>query len=69
MSHDAPRIAGRLTHRLADGDILLLHDGASAREPGSGPVVLSVLPLLLQELEARGLRAMPVHEALQASRR
>ncbi len=68
VSHDAPRIAGRLTRRLADGDIVLLHDGAPARDARGRSVVLSVLPRLLQELEAKGLGTIPVHEALRSSR-
>ena len=46
----------RLTRGLAAGDILLLHDGHGATTAAGQPVVLAVLPPLLAELRARGLR-------------
>ncbi|MEN8163165.1 MAG: polysaccharide deacetylase family protein [Acidobacteriota bacterium] len=49
------RILKRLTRRLGPGDILLLHDGSSARASDGRPVVLQVLPRLLDAIEARGL--------------
>ena len=48
VSRDPQRILRRLTRGLAAGDVLLLHDSA--------PIVLDVLPALLEELVARGLR-------------
>jgi peptidoglycan/xylan/chitin deacetylase (PgdA/CDA1 family) len=49
----------RLGRDLAPGDVLLLHDGNAAREPGTGrPVVLPVLERLLGEMGERGLRGM-----------
>jgi peptidoglycan-N-acetylglucosamine deacetylase len=52
----------RLTRGLAAGEILLLHDGRSARAaaPGCGPVVLDVLPPLLERLSSLGLRSVPL---------
>ncbi len=50
LSRDPQRILRRLTRGLAAGDVLLLHD--------STPVVLVVLPALLGELAARGLKAV-----------
>ncbi len=49
---DADRVLARLTHRLAAGDILLLHDGHSARTASGRPVILEVLPRLLDALAA-----------------
>ena len=46
----------RLTHGLAGGDVILLHDGSSAKTRNGNPVVLVVLPLLLEQLVHRGLR-------------
>ena len=46
----------RLTHGLAGGDVILLHDGSSAKTRNGNPVVLAVLPLLLEQLVHRGLR-------------
>jgi peptidoglycan/xylan/chitin deacetylase (PgdA/CDA1 family) len=50
-------IARRLLAGLAPGDILLLHDGRAAGEPGGNPVVLEALPRVLDALAARGLRS------------
>lgn len=49
------RVLARLTRRLGPGDILLLHDGSSARASDGRAVVLNVLPRLLDAIEARGL--------------
>ena len=60
---DAQRVLRRLTPGLAAGDILLLHDGHAARTPQGRAVVLQVLPELLAELRARGLRAVALPRA------
>ncbi len=52
---DAGRVLQRLTRRVRGGDILLLHDGRAARTDDGAPVVLRVLPRLLQRLHAAGL--------------
>jgi peptidoglycan-N-acetylglucosamine deacetylase len=54
----------RLTHHLAAGDILLLHDGHSSLAPDGRASVLTVLPRLLGEIQQRGLSAVPLGEAL-----
>jgi peptidoglycan/xylan/chitin deacetylase (PgdA/CDA1 family) len=59
-------ITRRLVAGLAPGDILLLHDG-STRRNGGNPVVLEVLPRLLDELAARKLRSAPIPDSLEAS--
>ncbi|HEV8518454.1 MAG TPA: hypothetical protein VGQ54_07755, partial [Burkholderiales bacterium] len=43
---------------LAAGDVLLLHDGAYARTDAGEPVVLAVLPALLEKLAALGLKSV-----------
>lgn len=48
----------RLTRGLTASDVLLLHDGGCARTREGTPVVLEVLPALLDHLAARGLRAV-----------
>jgi hypothetical protein len=48
----------RLTRGLAAGDILLLHDGDSARTADGQPMVLAVLPSLLEKLANEGLRSV-----------
>jgi peptidoglycan/xylan/chitin deacetylase (PgdA/CDA1 family) len=44
---------------ISAGDVLLLHDG-SAMKGGGNPVVLDVLPRVLEELGTRGLRPVPL---------
>lgn len=57
------RIMRRLTRGLAAGDILLLHDGNAARTADGAPVVLSVLPRLLEALDRAGLRSVSLPSA------
>jgi peptidoglycan/xylan/chitin deacetylase (PgdA/CDA1 family) len=46
----------RLLRGLSAGDILLLHDGRAARTAGGAPVILAVLPALLEAIGKAGLR-------------
>ena len=55
---DPDRILRRLTQGLAPGDILLLHDGNAARTADGQPLILAVLPRLLETLERAGLRSI-----------
>lgn len=52
---------------LRAGDLLLLHDGRPGRGPDDQALVLSVLPSLLAELAARGLRSVTLDQALVRS--
>lgn len=52
-------VARRLLREVTAGDVLLLHDG-SAVTGGGNRVVLDVLPRVLEELDARGLRPVPM---------
>jgi peptidoglycan/xylan/chitin deacetylase (PgdA/CDA1 family) len=54
----------RLVRGLAGGSILLLHDGHARRTPQGRPVLLDVLPPLLQQVRAGGLRPVTLAEAL-----
>jgi peptidoglycan/xylan/chitin deacetylase (PgdA/CDA1 family) len=54
----------RLTKNLAAGDILLMHDGHAARTPAGQPVILEVLPRLLQTLSANHLSPITLAAAL-----
>lgn len=63
VDRDAAAVLKRLTRGLAAGDVLLLHDGARARTSGGGPVVLAVLPGLLETLAAGGLKSVPLPAA------
>lgn len=61
---DAARVTSRLLPDLKAGAILLLHDGNAARTPGGVPVILEVLPGLLEAAAASQLRAVTLREAL-----
>lgn len=56
-------VLGRLTRGLGAGDILLLHDGHSARTAAGQPVTLAVLPDLLRTLAERGLKPVTLLDA------
>ena len=55
----------RLQAGLADGDILLLHDGHARRSATGQPVLLEVLPPLLAACAAAGLCTVHLGEALK----
>jgi peptidoglycan/xylan/chitin deacetylase (PgdA/CDA1 family) len=57
---DASGVAARLLRGLAPGDILLLHDGSSARDASGRAVTLDALDRVLDGLEAAGLRSVPI---------
>ncbi len=61
---DPQRVLARLTRGLAAGDILLMHDGHSARTPDGQAVMLTSLPALLQTLNERALRPVTLQAAL-----
>ena len=66
---DAAGVLARLSHRLAAGDIVLLHDGNAARSGSGSPVVLDVLPGLLDCVAQAGLRTVTLTQALQLETR
>lgn len=57
VTQSPERVLARLTHNLAAGDVLLLHDGCSLGQTDQRPI-LKVLPALLERLSARNLRAV-----------
>ncbi|KQP39057.1 polysaccharide deacetylase family protein [Pseudorhodoferax sp. Leaf274] len=61
---DPQTVLARLTHLLAAGDIVLLHDRHGACMADGRPVVLQALPLLLTRLRGAGLQAVTLPEAL-----
>ena len=67
MNGSAAVVLGRLTRHMRSGDILLLHDGHSARTPAGTAVILEVLPRLLSALNACGLRPITLRTALAQS--
>jgi peptidoglycan/xylan/chitin deacetylase (PgdA/CDA1 family) len=56
VTRDPSKVVDRLVNSLGAGDVLLLHDGSVARTGSGRPVVLEVLPRLLDTLDARGLQ-------------
>ena len=65
VHRDPGKVLKRLTSGLAAGDILLLHDGVSSRTERGEPVVLAVLPALLDAMAAKGLRSVALPTALE----
>ena len=63
---DPQRVLARLTHQLRAGDILLLHDGHCARSATGRPVLLEVLPPLLEQCRRAGWHWVTLAEALPA---
>jgi peptidoglycan/xylan/chitin deacetylase (PgdA/CDA1 family) len=62
---DPAKVMARLARNLQARDILLLHDGNAARTAEGKPVLLEVLPLLLERLRADGLRAVTLPEGMK----
>lgn len=58
------RVAARLENGLAAGDILLLHDGHAAATAEGRPVVLEVLPRLLDSVQRLGLKPVTLRQAI-----
>lgn len=65
VTPDGARVTARLRRGLRGGDILLLHDGSSARDVRARPVVLDALPRLLDAMGRQGLRSEALHIALR----
>jgi peptidoglycan/xylan/chitin deacetylase (PgdA/CDA1 family) len=65
VNRDAALLHRRLVRSLSGGDILLLHDGNAARARRSGtPLILEVLPRLLDSLAEASLRPVTLRAAL-----
>lgn len=60
---DADHVSSRLIDDLAPGDLLLLHDGHAARTPAGVPVVIEVLPRLLQACRDRHVHPVTLDDA------
>lgn len=65
---DPQRVLQRLERGLAAGDILLLHDGNCARDAQDRPVILTVLPALLAQLQRQGLVPVTLAQAVAGTR-
>lgn len=64
VTNDAAIVHARLARRLAAGDILLLHDGNAARTLTETPVVIEMLPRLLDTIARAGLATVTLADAL-----
>ena len=62
--NDPAAVLQRLSQGLSGGSILLLHDGHARRTSQGRAVLLEVLPKLLQQCRASGLRMVTLAEAL-----
>jgi peptidoglycan/xylan/chitin deacetylase (PgdA/CDA1 family) len=65
VNGNADAVYRRLAHSLRGGDILLLHDGNAALGATGRPVILDVLPRLLDRLPPAGLSPITLRAALQ----
>jgi peptidoglycan/xylan/chitin deacetylase (PgdA/CDA1 family) len=63
VSGDSDAVLRRLSP-VQSGDILLLHDGHAASSRSGRPVILDVLPRLLELLSSKGLRPVTLRSAL-----
>jgi len=52
----AASIARRVTAAIGDGDVVLLHDADFYSAPGSWARTAAALPIILEELDSRGLK-------------
>lgn len=60
---DSWRVRRRLIKGLQPGAILLMHDGNAARDESQVPIVLAVLPSVLQAANEAGLQCVSLREA------
>lgn len=62
---DGNAVLNSLTRNLKGGDILLLHDGNAARSANGQPVILEVLPRLLEKIQKADLHPVTLRSAIQ----
>lgn len=62
---DAGRVSASLLRGLKAGAILLLHDGNAARTAAGIPVILEVLPVVLEAAASARLRPVTLPQALE----
>lgn len=60
---DASTVTNKLLSKLSPGAILLLHDGNAARTRADIPVIIEVLPLLLESAAAAHLHFVTLRDA------
>jgi peptidoglycan/xylan/chitin deacetylase (PgdA/CDA1 family) len=59
-------VLNRLVHKLAAGDVLALHDGPAKLARDKAPVVLEVLPRLMDKIEAGKLKPVSLITACRS---
>jgi peptidoglycan-N-acetylglucosamine deacetylase len=64
---DADLVLQRLLRDFAAGDILLLHDGNAAQGLDKTPVILNVLPRLIDAIHSKGMRCVTLRQGMQAT--
>lgn len=69
VNKDPNLVLEKLLVNLKAGDILLLHDSNAARTNTGQPVILEVLPPLLNSIAAAKLRTVTLGESLDRSRK
>ena len=62
---DPDRVSRSLLRRMKPGAILLLHDGNAARTTEGVPVIVKVLPALLEACKRAGLNPVTLRQALR----
>lgn len=68
VNGDADEVLARLSRGLRGGDILLLHDARAARTASGRPVILEVLPRLLDIVATAGLATVTLRSGVTAQR-
>jgi peptidoglycan-N-acetylglucosamine deacetylase len=63
VNRDADAVFSRLAEPLLGGDILLLHDGHAAHSASGNPIILEVLPRLLDALKSKNLQPITLRSA------
>lgn len=61
--HNADTVKSKLIAGLRPGAIVLLHDGNAARTEDHQPIIVAVLPALLEAARAKGLRFVTLAQA------
>lgn len=57
----------RLTQGLVAGDILLLHDGNSAVSLSGKPLIVELLPMVLESIKSAGLKPVTLDQAVETT--
>jgi len=63
QERNADKVKARLLSGLKPGAIILMHDGNAARTTDNTPVILAVLPALLEAASKAKLRLVTLREA------